>query len=158
MSIKKITAALAVIAGTVGFTGKADAQVIYRSGGYYSSPGVVYSSGYTPGVVYGSGYTPGVIYGSGYTPGVVYGSGYGVMPNYNTGILSGGLGSTSTSGYLGGTSLYSNGLYGNSLYGNGLGMYSGVNGYNNLYGNAYGTGLNVGTRGATYNGIRLFRR
>jgi len=158
MSIKKFAAALAVIAGTVGFASKADAQVIYRSGGYYGTPGVVYGSGYSPGVIYGNGYSPGVAYGSGYSPGVVYGNGYGAMPNYNTGIFSGG--STYSSGYRGayGSNLSGGGLYGNSLYGNSPGMYSGSNGYNNLYGNAYGTGLNIGTQGATYNGMRLWRR
>jgi hypothetical protein len=126
MTIKTLTTAAALIAGTIGFAGKADAQVIYSSGGtYYSTPGVVYSSGYTPGVVYSSP----VVYSSGYT-----------YPAYSSNY------------YYPSTSYYGN-TWGSPYTG-----FSGVTGFNNIYGNPWGTGLNIGTRGATWNGMRLWRR
>jgi hypothetical protein len=46
MSIRNFALTTAVIAGVLGFTGKADAQVIYTGG--YSTPGVVTWPSYTP--------------------------------------------------------------------------------------------------------------
>ncbi len=63
MSIRKLALAAAVVAGTLGFAGKADAQVIYTSG--YSTTPVVYSSYYTP--TYYT-HTPASTYSSYYAP------------------------------------------------------------------------------------------
>lgn len=71
MSIRKLALATVVIAGVLGFAGKANAQVIVSDGVYYTTP-VVYSSYYTP--TYYT-YTPGVTYTSYSAP--VYTGWYG---------------------------------------------------------------------------------
>jgi hypothetical protein len=89
MLIRCIALSAAVIVGALGFAGKADAQIIY-SGGYYYSPGVVYSSYYSPSYYpYSSGVYPSSYYGAPYSTG--YWSSYGYWPSsppYRSGYRS----------------------------------------------------------------------
>jgi len=158
MTIKSISAAVAVAAGMFAFNNNADAQVIVSHGYSSYTPGVVYSSGYTP--VYSNAYvypSSGVIVGNSYaTP---YNSGY-----YGNPYGSSYYGSQYTNGYYGnnslyGNSVYSNSRYSNSVYGNSMmSPYSNVytSGYNNLY-NSGAYGLGIGTQGLTYGGRRIGR-
>jgi hypothetical protein len=63
MSIRKLALTAVVIAGVLGFAGRADAQVVY-AGGCDTAP-AMYSSYYAPTY---SAYAPGVSYSSYYTP------------------------------------------------------------------------------------------
>lgn len=92
MSIKSLALIAAVFAGTLAFEGKADAQVYYSTG-YYYSPGVVTASYYSPGYYstpYVSEYSYPSYYGSYYYP--YTGAYYYDYPYYRRGPFGYGLG------------------------------------------------------------------
>lgn len=156
MTIKTLTAAAAVIAGTIGFAGKADAQVYYSG---YSTPSYVYPSSYSShygGGLMSNGYTyanPGYTTWSSPVYGSTYSSGY--SPYYGHTFSSGYspyYGSSYSSPYYGN---YGTGYYNNNMLAT---PYSGAyySGYNNLY-NTGVYGLGVGTTGTSFGGRRLWR-
>lgn len=112
MSIKTFTVAAALAVGTLGVASKADAQVIYSGGTYYTPGTVVYPAS---GTFYSSGYATPAYSTSYYSP---YSTGY-----YNNGYYN--------NGY------YNNGYYNYSPYSN-----MSYSGYNNVYNTgAYGFGV-----------------
>jgi len=145
MSMKTLSIAAALVAGTLGFANKADAQVIV-GGTYY--PSYSYPSYSYPTYAQPSYYQSGTVYSSGYTP-YYDGSSGVVVSGYSTPMY--------------GSSYYGNGYYGSPYssgyspygYGTGSNYYNGYTpGFNNVISTpTYG----VGTRGVNLFGRRAVR-
>jgi hypothetical protein len=139
MMLKTFGIAAAVVAASVGFTSRANAQLMAPPyGGGYSSPGLTSGSYYAPGgsgAYYGGSNLNLSVGNSYYAPG-----GLGVYSggsNLNLSVVN-----PYSTGYYGGGAY--NGYYGGSPY---IGGYSTVlGGYNSYYGSPYNGGYYANTR------------